>query len=404
MKRSGLLLALAVMLGAAACGSGSTTAPAGTPAASAISAAGSGSGTGASTPASTATDPLAPDTTTWLCKPGIAVDPCAGSLDATAINAAGKSTVLPAAPAADPPIDCFYVYPTVSRQPTPAANLTIDPEERDVAIAQAAQFSQVCRVYAPMYRQLTLAGIQHPSTISITTALTAYGDVATAFQSYMAHYNDGRGIVFIGHSQGAMMLTPLLRSEVEPKPEVRRLLVSAILAGGNVTVAAGKLIGGDFSTIPGCSSSTQTGCVVAYSSFDTTPPKNAVFARISTALRAFGGSTKGLEILCVNPAAPGGGKATLKPYFPTADLKTYLGKAAVSASTPFVTYSGQYAARCVNSGGASWLQIDKLGGKLDIRAGVRAVESASWGLHLVDISLAEGNLVDLVRSESAAFH
>jgi hypothetical protein len=143
---------------------------------------------------------------------------------------------------------------------------------------------------------------------------------------------------------------------------------------------------------------------VAYSSFDTTPPKDAVFTRIGTALRPFGGSTKGLEILCVNPAAPGGGTATLQPYFPTADLAAYLGKAAASASTPFVTYPDQYAAHCVDSGGADWLQIDKLGGTLNIDAGVRTVESASWGLHLVDISLAEGNLVELVRAQSAAFH
>jgi hypothetical protein len=196
----------------------------------------------------------------------------------------------------------------------------------------------------------------------------------------------------------------LLRTEVDSKPEMRRLLVSAILAGGNVTVPVGKLVGGDFLAIPGCSSSTQTGCVVAYSSFDSTPPKNAVFARIATALRPFGGSTTGLEILCVNPAAPGGGTAVLKPYFPTADLPAYLGKAAASASTPFVTYPGQYSAHCVDSGRANWLQIDKLAGTLDIRAGVRTVESATWGLHLVDISLAEGNLVDLIRTESAAYH
>ena len=395
---------LAVMLVVAACGPASTPDPASTPAASATSTAGSGTAGSSATYPSPTASPLAPDTTTWLCKPGIANNPCAGSLGTTAIDAKGKSTVLPVLPVADPPIDCFYVYPTVSRQTTTAANLTIDPEERYAAVAQAAQFSQVCRVYAPMYRQLTLASIQHPSTISITTALTAYGDVFAAFQSYMAHYNDGRGIVFIGHSQGAMMLTALLQSEVDPKPAVRHLLVSAILAGGNVTVPAGKLVGGDFLTIPGCSSSTQTGCVVAYSSFDTTPPKKAVFARISTALKPFGGSTKGLEILCVNPAAPGGGKTTLKPYFPTVDLPVYLGKAAAAASTPFVTYPDQYAAHCVDSGGANWLQIDKLAGTLDIRAGVRTVESATWGLHLVDISLAEGNLVDLVRSESAAFH
>ena len=74
----------------------------------------------------------------------------------------GAADVEPAAPAADPPIDCFYVYPTVSRQKTINANLTIDPEERAVAAAQAARFSQVCRVYAPMYPQLTLAAIARP--------------------------------------------------------------------------------------------------------------------------------------------------------------------------------------------------------------------------------------------------
>ena len=355
--------------------------------------------TGAPTPAASA----GPDTTTWLCKPGLADDPCEVGLQATAIGADGKSTVLPAPPAADPPIDCFYVYPTVSRQPTVNATLAIDPEERNVAIAQAAQFSRVCRVYAPMYRQLTLAGIADPSAITFLSALQAYDDVAAAFQAYMAHYNRGRGIVFIGHSQGAMMLIALLRGEVDPKPDVRRLLVSAILAGGNVTVPLGKTVGGDFASIPACGSATQTGCVVAYSSFDTTPPDGAPFGRIGTALRPFATGTTGLQILCVNPASPGGGTATLEPFFPTADLPAYLGTAAAKATTPFVTYPDQYSAHCEDADGADWLQIDRLGGTLDIRAGVRTVEPATWGLHLVDISIAEGNLVDLVRSESAAF-
>jgi len=42
------------------------------------------------------------------------------------------------------------------------ANLKIDAEERAIAVAQAAQFSQVCNVYAPMYPQLTKAAIAKP--------------------------------------------------------------------------------------------------------------------------------------------------------------------------------------------------------------------------------------------------
>ena len=51
------------------------------------------------------------------------------------------------------------MYPTVSDQKTGNANLHIDPEERSIALYQAARYSQYCKVYAPMYRQVTLAGI-----------------------------------------------------------------------------------------------------------------------------------------------------------------------------------------------------------------------------------------------------
>ena len=44
---------------------------------------------------------------------------------------------------------------------TRAANsdLSIDPEERSIALYQAARYSQHCRVFAPMYRQVTLAAL-----------------------------------------------------------------------------------------------------------------------------------------------------------------------------------------------------------------------------------------------------
>ena len=411
--RKPILLTLIVAMAVAACGSSALTAtPPNSPPSSAASVAlatPAGSPLAAASSAPTASPTPAPDDTTWLCKPGLADNPCEGSLDATVVDATGKSTVQAASPAADPLIDCFYVYPTVSLQKGANATLSIDPEERAVAVAQAARFSQVCRVYAPMYPQLTLAAIATPSKISYLSALVAYNYVDSAFRSYMAHYNRGRGIVFIGHSQGALMLTALLRAEVDPSPATRRLLVSALLLGGNVTVPVGKSVGGDFANIPACASASQIGCVVAYSSFDKAPPADSFFGRADSGINPFAGnSTVPLQVLCVNPAAPGGGSAVLDPYFPTQGLSLFLGSAAPApapaASTPFVSYPGEFSAECKTSGGATWLQIDRTNVASDQRPALSVNESPSWGLHVVDVNIALGNLVDLVRSQAAAFH
>ncbi len=63
----------------------------------------------------------------------------------------GASFVEHAKPAKKPPIDCFYVYPTVSSQFTMNANLEIGPEEKQIAIDQASRFSQT----APCTRRST---------------------------------------------------------------------------------------------------------------------------------------------------------------------------------------------------------------------------------------------------------
>ena len=130
---------------------------------------------------------------------------------------------------------------------------------------------------------LTLAAIANPGKIGLASAIVAYSAVDNAFRNYMAHYNHGRGIVFIGHSQGAMLLINLLEDRVDTAPEVRKVLVSALLLGGSATTAPGKTTGGDFSEIPTCASITQTGCVFGYSSFDETPPTDAMFGRTATA-------------------------------------------------------------------------------------------------------------------------
>jgi hypothetical protein len=346
--------------------------------------------------------------TVWLCRPGLAGDPCTGDLATTVVARNGATHVVQAAPAKSPRVDCFYVYPTVSAQKTANANLRVDPEERVVAVAQASRFSQVCRVYAPMYRQITLGTILKPGGITVADGLTAYTSVLAAFRDYLAHYNHGRGIVFIGHSQGASVLIALLKREVDGKPAVRRRLVSALLLGGNVTVPVGKRVGGDFAHIPSCRARHETGCVVAYSSFTTPPPRDSKFGRVGTGLDPLGRSASpaGLQIMCVNPAAPAGGTAALDPAFPAAGVLFLAGRggARTKISTPWVAYPGEYTARCRSAGGATWLQIDTAPGSSDRRPVVRQSQGASWGLHVVDVNIALGNLVALVGGEAASYH
>ena len=107
----------------------------------------------------------APAATKWLCGPGVANDPCRPSLSTTLYRGwdvrAGRFT-----PRRDRDrgVDCFYVYPTVSNQPTRLATKRVDPEIRSIALYQAARFSQVCRVYAPVYRQATVPALQAGTT------------------------------------------------------------------------------------------------------------------------------------------------------------------------------------------------------------------------------------------------
>ncbi len=318
----------------------------------------------------------------------------------------GRTTVVDPKPAKNPPVDCFYVYPTVSGQPGPNADLTIDPEETAVAETQASRFSQVCRVYAPMYPQLTVATIRNPALTSVAARVKAYLGVLAAWRDYLDHYNHGRKVVLIGHSQGAVMLTALVKREIDPNPQARKQLLSALLIGGQVTVAKGRDVGGSFQHVPACRSSSQTGCVVAYSSFDQPPPSDARFGRPGVGPVTLAGQDPAtLEVLCVNPAAPAGGTAALDSFFRTTPFPGPLGMSRpsrYSAATPWVEQPRLYTGSCTQADGASWLQITDIGRPTDNRPRVLDALGPTWGLHLVDVNLTLGNLVDLVRHQIAA--
>ncbi len=344
----------------------------------------------------------------WLCRPG-RTDACSAEQAYTRIAADGTRTVVTLKPAADAPIDCFYVYPTISQDPNPHSTLTAGAGERRAVAQQFAPFASVCRPFAPMYRQVTLAGLRaammgNPAGINPELPVA---DVQAAWRHYLARDNQGRGVVLIGHSQGSRMLTELLKRGVEGQPAQRRV-VSALLLGSNFLVPAGASTGGTLRTMPVCESGNQTGCVVAYTTFRASapPPANTRFGRSTVA---------GSEVACTDPVRLSGvpmrsllwREATLlgQPA-----LRGEWEQAMTGVTTPFVDLPGLMDAACAKGDGSHYLAI-----RFDAAArgqrpadipGDLVVEGRAfddWGLHLIDVNIVMGNLLELVRRQGEAW-
>ncbi len=342
--------------------------------------------------------------TVWLCQPGQRNDPCAPGLSTTvyspSLNPVG---VQHAKPVRHPAIDCFYVYPTVSDQPSGNASLHVYPEERSIALYQAGRFSQYCQVYAPIYREVTFAAVGPAGHAAKPNQALPFEDVKSALKTYLTRYNHGRGFVLIGSGQGAFVLRALVHAYLDPHPLLRRLLVSAILLGGDVLVKQGTGIGGDFQHIPACRSATQLGCVIAFSTFDQPVPALSLFGRAGSVERRHHEA-----VLCTNPAGLGGGSGLLKPIFPSQPFNpTNLVSRLIAsyrlglpiAATTWIAEQGGYRARCSTANRASVLNVTPLHG-----APTPVPSPApAWGLHFLDVNLTLGNLLSIVKHEATAF-
>lgn len=350
-------------------------------------------------------DPGYADPARWLCHPQHPSDPCREGLDATAVAADGTLTPLPHPVAVDPPVDCLYVYPTTSVDPGGNSDRLANDEERFIVHEQAGRFSQVCRVFAPIYRQVTVTGLlaRNPEHWAL-----ALGDVEAAWEHYRAE-NPDRPVILIGHSQGASHLRSLIAERIDPDPAARDLLVAAYLIGSSVGVPPGEVVGGSFAHLPLCTTADAPGCVVSYASFRQSDPpgENSLFA---------GPVRGGLRSACVNPAALVGDPAALDGYYPTAvrgffgsflgeDPSPWADPAAHPAfPTPHFTLPGLVAGACVSEGSFDYLQITVAGDPADPRVDdIIGDFSPGWGLHLADMHLVMGDLVRLAARQTAAW-
>jgi hypothetical protein len=341
----------------------------------------------------------------WLCLPG-RTDVCSTPIPTTALNPNGYGSTGRSMVAKDADVDCFVVYPTVSRDGGMNSDLNPgDGEEKAAVTSQFARFASSCKIFAPVYRQMTLGAVAAAAAGADVTspAMLAYADVRAAWKEYLGKHNKGRPYVLLGHSQGSLMLQQLIAHEIEGKPEARRMKL-AIIPGFNLLVPQGKLVGGTLKQTPVCSRPGQTGCVLTWVSFreKNAPPAGAIFGVADK---------PGMTIACTNPARPGAtGWVELDSYW-NARLGLPVPGGPIQWSSegappsPFLRTEGLASAKCIQDGPRGYLSIrtnadpadkrtDRIGGEV----AVLGMFIPGWGMHLADMSAPMG---DLIRQVSA---
>ncbi|MEC7548352.1 MAG: DUF3089 domain-containing protein [Pseudomonadota bacterium] len=362
----------------------------------------------------------------WLCHPdkSDSDNVCLRDQAVISVAANGSSSVTPGYVEAIPAVDCFYVYPTASMDVTANSNMRPDAQEKDTTAIQFGRYGEVCRTFAPVYRQRTLTylgigalgdGLVSEETMA-TANETAYQDVRQAFSHYLENDSNGRGFLLVGHSQGARLLARLIQEEIETNDELSDRLVAAHLIGTGISVPVGERIGGTFTQTPLCSSANQSGCVVAYSTFRKDDPELATprFGVVPD-----GGYDGNYEAACTHPAALAGGVESLHPVLPFdqpyafdvllkfkgsgGPYKNWWKNVKAKRQADFYSVPGQFTGECVrDDNGTHYLEVAIDSDESDPRADDyrgELIVVKGWGLHLIDVNLAQGDLIRLAGDQ-----
>ena len=122
--------------------------------------------------------------------------------------------------------------------------------------SQAGVFNTCCKVYAPKYRQATIASYFYPHSDGKKALELAYQDVKTAFEYFIEHHNQDRPFILAGHSQGADHANRILQ-EVLTDEMLSTKLVAAYTIGRPIAAS---------DRLPVCSTPNQTGCQIGWNS------------------------------------------------------------------------------------------------------------------------------------------
>ena len=162
-------------------------------------------------------------------------------------------------------VDVFWAYPTILGD---SQHWLMDPASTSLlkaamnsVLTQAGVFSGQANIYAPIYRQMNMAGLSLPE--KQVEDLMQYGmeDMQRALAYYLEHLNQGRPFILAGHSQGSNLLVEYVVQNWGTLGCEKRL-VAAYLIGWSIT-------GDDLKANPAlkmCENATQVNCFISYNS------------------------------------------------------------------------------------------------------------------------------------------
>ena len=269
----------------------------------------------------------------WIARAGLAGDPSHW----LPTGFQGNSTAAGAA--------VFYIHPTTYLQKD-RWNAPLDDRAALFVRSQASAFTGAGEVWAPRYRQAAFGAFLLESEDATQALDLAYGDVARAFDRFVADSGD-RPIILAGHSQGALHLTRLLREKVAGKPVSNRV-VAAYVVGWPVSVAADIPAMG----LQPCTAAEQSRCVLSWQSFGE-PANTSLVSDVYDGSTGFNGQKRRREdMLCVNPltgtrdgfAPPSANIGTLVPNGDLSEAALAVGRVGARCEKGFLLLDGEIPA------------------------------------------------------------
>jgi hypothetical protein len=194
----------------------------------------------------------------------------------------------------------FFVHPT-SYLGTAQWNASLDDAEARSRAALftrglASPFNAAPGLWAPRYRQAAFGAFLSQKPEAKAALEIAYGDVAQAFDRFLAQVDPNEPIVLAGHSQGALMVMRLLRDRAAGKPLARRI-AAAYVIGWPISLKHDLPAMG----LPACAAPEQSGCVLSWSSFAEPAEPSAFKPNIPAATALDGKARMDAAPLCTNP-------------------------------------------------------------------------------------------------------